>query len=363
MDPRSPAGQGLALLNSIRAGLGQAPVDLGADITKGADNHANYLLLNFGRPEIAGLLAHTENPALPGFTPEGAAPSAETIAWGTPSSAVQAWLDTLYHRLPLINPGLRRVGLGFRSDANSSPVVMRYEAPVATDPNAEPVLYPKNGQIEVPLSFGGELPNPLPDGWPTPVGYPLSMSVSGTAKLSGGWATLNDTVLGGFVECWVWTAEKPANPGVSMDQAIAIIPRKVLRVGTTYIASYFAQLNGAPIRTWTSTFTTVAPVEVDANSVASLDAANGKVVRITGKVAWAPANSANDAWFMLSSPHSKQVNVMIGADWNAYNMSTKLGVADPSGLIGKTVRALANEVFIGNFININLLQGELVIVG
>src|SRR5438552_9133284 len=56
-----------ALLNRYRSVAGLPPVAVGTG-NSAAAAHAHYLALNKGNPAIAGLLAHTEQPGLPGYT-------------------------------------------------------------------------------------------------------------------------------------------------------------------------------------------------------------------------------------------------------------------------------------------------------
>ncbi|HUG38453.1 MAG TPA: CAP domain-containing protein [Candidatus Limnocylindrales bacterium] len=66
----------LAQLNVHRTRAGLRPAVLDAGLTAAAQLHAQYLVINRDRPEMQGLGAHEESPALPGFTPEGAASAA-----------------------------------------------------------------------------------------------------------------------------------------------------------------------------------------------------------------------------------------------------------------------------------------------
>ena len=77
--------------------------------------HADYVARNHDHPSAQGLGIHDEDPKLPGATPEGAkAGAAATIASRLldPAASLDNWMATLYHRLPLLDPQLKRVGYG-----------------------------------------------------------------------------------------------------------------------------------------------------------------------------------------------------------------------------------------------------------
>ena len=71
---------------------------------------------------LQGLGGHDESPALAGFSEAGrAAAKASAVAYGLgdPLDAVDGWMATLYHRVPLLDPNLKRVGFGCRPGADS----------------------------------------------------------------------------------------------------------------------------------------------------------------------------------------------------------------------------------------------------
>jgi len=105
----------LDLLNAYRTTCGLQSVKLDPRLSAGCEKHAQYLRLNLNHPSTEGLGMHNEDPKLPGYTPEGAiAGKAGVITVNSdPLSAIPAWIDTLYHRVPLIEPNLRRVGFGY----------------------------------------------------------------------------------------------------------------------------------------------------------------------------------------------------------------------------------------------------------
>jgi uncharacterized protein YkwD len=121
------AAAALRRLNECRRLAGLRPVRLDPELSSGCLAHARYVARNEGRRELQGLGIHNEDPSLPGHTPEGArAGKAAVIAvMASPLDAIDSWVATLYHRVPLLNPDLERVGFGCarRTDQHWVPVL------------------------------------------------------------------------------------------------------------------------------------------------------------------------------------------------------------------------------------------------
>jgi uncharacterized protein YkwD len=101
-------------VNRVRALAGLGKVTLDAGISKGCGLHARYVALNIDHPRVQGLGIHDEDLTLPGATPAGKkAGKASVIAIITnPMDSVDSWIATLYHRIPLLDPRLKRLGYG-----------------------------------------------------------------------------------------------------------------------------------------------------------------------------------------------------------------------------------------------------------
>ncbi len=108
------AGHLLERLNRQRRLAGLEPVELDAELSHGCDLHCRYIVRHFTHPSVQGLGQHEEDPKLEGYTPEGRkAGKASVIANDPhPQDAVDSWLATLYHRIPLLHPSLKRIGFG-----------------------------------------------------------------------------------------------------------------------------------------------------------------------------------------------------------------------------------------------------------
>jgi uncharacterized protein YkwD len=100
--------------NRARGLAGLTKLTYDDKLSSGCRAHALYVMKNFNHPRVAGLGVHEEDPRLPGATPAGArAGKAGIIAIiHDPQEAVETWLATLYHRVPLLDPRLKRLGCG-----------------------------------------------------------------------------------------------------------------------------------------------------------------------------------------------------------------------------------------------------------
>jgi uncharacterized protein YkwD len=101
-------------VNEVRKQVGLPPVTLDDRLTKGCLAHARYIMRNADNAKVQGLRIHEEDASLPGATPEGGrAGKASVIAvLPDPLDSVDGWMATLYHRIPLLDPALKRIGYG-----------------------------------------------------------------------------------------------------------------------------------------------------------------------------------------------------------------------------------------------------------
>ena len=150
-------------------------------------------------------LTHFEDPTLPNFV--GAGPSDRNAYFGYGAggaedafqgvntlASVDGWVNTVYHRTPILTYQLADVGFGLSQIGNSLQSVMDF-GNLRQAPPASRLLnpYPVNGQTSVPLAFtGGELPSPLPSGV-TMTGYPVSLRIEQPANAIMGSSTAPNT--------------------------------------------------------------------------------------------------------------------------------------------------------------------------
>lgn len=111
-DEAAFAATAVESLNAYRRTAGLAPVTLDEKRSRGCRLHARYLARNIDQPAVQGLGMHDEDASLPGATPEGRRAGRASVVAREPDAgaAVDGWIDTLFHRVPLLNPDLKTVG-------------------------------------------------------------------------------------------------------------------------------------------------------------------------------------------------------------------------------------------------------------
>ncbi|MBL8752316.1 MAG: CAP domain-containing protein, partial [Planctomycetes bacterium] len=231
----------LALLNTLReqafkADSGsvsaQRPVALDAQLGAGCRAHAAYLAQH---PEMAARWpdAHEQNPEHADWSADGAwAGGHSVIAPGVKNgeAALCAWMGTFYHRLPLLDPGLLRIGLGQSDDV----VVLDSGSMVAFVNEEWHVAWPPGGATNVPVRFVPELPNPVPDEDQSRFGFPITLQTGVRSNESEAEVTMR--LLDGLreVPCWYSTPQQPTNAELAPAGTFCLIPKAHLKSGTTY---------------------------------------------------------------------------------------------------------------------------------
>jgi hypothetical protein len=229
--PREPSPEAQEMADRInfhRVQAGLQPVRLDPDFSENCQKHVDYLVKNRSRLGPISLAYHTENPEYPGYSQEGlAAANNSVIAFNqSPAGAVDAWIATLYHRLPLMRPSLQSVGAA----VGGGILVMDAMTGRGGDEMTE-VLYPADGQANVPLKFQKEMPDPIPGGGTA--GYPVTAMFPESWECSSLEGTITDGA-GNPVPVYSSCPEKPAKPRFPQDGTLCLIPQKVLNPGTTY---------------------------------------------------------------------------------------------------------------------------------
>jgi|GEM_PF-1404216 len=257
-------------LADVRATLGLPPVEAIGTLSAAAQAHAEYIAAHQDYHKDNGVSPHREVEGLPGFT--GVAPRdrvdfagygglliGEVIGYQPkPIGTMEAWLESLYHRLPLIRREAVEVGVGGAiGDGITAHVVevgTDSEAFAAASSGTYPlVAYPPNGAIDVSPSWSGlEAPQPVPP----PAGYP-SGPVLTLSATSGRIAveTAEVRAIGGQpVAVTLLTSD---NDEHLQDRDVAVIPHAPLEPSTRYELAVTGKWQGKTFA-WTSTFTTRA---------------------------------------------------------------------------------------------------------
>ena len=197
--------------------------------------HAKYLQLN---PDQSGAWpdAHEEYVDRPGFTPEGSFAGLHSVIAGADNSvaAIDGWMGTFYHRLPLTDPGLLRTG--FAIDGGIA-VLDAGSICMPTNTHALFALWPPPGGTDVPLRFHPEMPNPVPGEDQSQWGYPVTFQhhLQPPHDPAGVRMTLRlGDAQGSVVDCWYSTPVAPTNPELSPADSYCLIPKAALAPKAAY---------------------------------------------------------------------------------------------------------------------------------
>ncbi len=246
--PQPPEAYGrelLVVLNAYRRLLGEGAIGFDRPLALAAEAHAGYLAENgYRAPSF-----HEEDPGRLGFS--GKYPWDRDLAFGWPSSlagevgiewnhpmrpalVMASLIDTVYHRLDLFSDNLYAAGAG-RSIGPSGAVVLDLGyGYLSRLPPA--VVYPYPGQRGVAVAWTDlESPNPMPGGFGSQYGYPVTVDVPTAARLSRVALTLSNRRAPVPV-----TVVRPGSSALSGNQA-AMVPDVVLDPYTVYTVKFSAE--------------------------------------------------------------------------------------------------------------------------
>jgi uncharacterized protein YkwD len=183
-DATPQASTALAAVNTVRIAAGAGCVNLVNTISAGATAHCDYYTMyKMGDMCIAD--PHGEVMGCAGFTGASFATRSKVAGYtggGTseimafvnnPQNAVDTWVNSVWHRTPLMDPTSYDMGYGF---AAAGCDVIDFGRGMAA-PATALVVYPYDGQTNVWPSFNGAYEGPMPpapaSGWPS--GLPVSV--------------------------------------------------------------------------------------------------------------------------------------------------------------------------------------------
>jgi len=242
-------------LNAHRKAAGLEPLAADPALAKGCAAHAAYLVRNVDDPSTQGLGLHSEKPTLPGYSKEGekAAKAAVIFLGKEGPDAVEGWIGSLLHRIPLMQSRLRKIGYGVaRGGPAGVTVVLDATNGMGVGKDSPVVLYPADGQKDVPLAFSPEIPDPIPESADKRAGYPVTAIFSEGALVKDVKASLKDAD-GREVAVWLSTPEKPAAADYQRN-TVGLIAQEPLKPATTYTVAIAARVTGKPwLRTWSFT--------------------------------------------------------------------------------------------------------------
>ncbi|HVH65222.1 MAG TPA: CAP domain-containing protein [Candidatus Acidoferrum sp.] len=252
--------QALAAVNAYRKLAGLGPITASSVIHQSALSHAFYTFFNGASPSIRDLGIHKEDASGLGYTGDNVLSRAqhfgypqrsmaEVITHRTdPSSAISDWIDSVYHRIPLLRADLLELGYG---DAYLGPITVQVmDMAYRETTTGRVILYPAANQVNVPVAFNGnEIPDPAPNA-AYPIGYPITATFDRNANVTITGFHLRDpsgTELSGI-------SLQPSN---ETENSFAFMANTPLQPATRYSVDLAYTLNGvAGHKTWQ--FTTVA---------------------------------------------------------------------------------------------------------
>ncbi len=256
--------QALAAVNKIRATAGVPPWRLSLSLEGASRAHSRFFVRNLGRYGTLTDSVHNEQPGWSLFT--GRTPWARDVAFGyngegdsevmafgvTTQEAVELWLDSVYHRFGLLDPGLTSMGFGIAGAASQSD-----DLPVTTlnagfesqaeAPDSRAIIWPVPGQREVPCRFElGEIPDPLANfaGASYPAGYPVTVSFFGLGVQKLEVETASLTRAGQVVSFHLLTPQVEKNPQ-ELGMSAAILPVQPLAADASYAAGFSGRYKDA----------------------------------------------------------------------------------------------------------------------
>lgn len=279
--PSPESIRALDYLNRHRTAAGLEPMTYSATLESAAAGHAAYLAGNraSGHHQEAGALGFTgaslrDRANGAGYT----GGLAEVVAHvGRAEEALDRWMETLYHRIPLLYPGYTEMGYAHAGTEYRANVLLA--GPGGASDTV--VLWPHPDQIGVPVGWSGrEAPDPLRlyPGATGPVGYTITASWGRRpAHLSLTRASLTDSQ-GKPVPAMHFS---PANDQFLRD-TVALIPNQPLAPSTTYTVTLEGQVDlGRGVSSYSHTWSfTTGP---DGYLALRTWQSNGRVMTVTGQ--------------------------------------------------------------------------------
>jgi len=152
--------------------------------------------------------------------------------------AVDDWMDSVYHRLPLISPIYAHLGYGYAVRGTKYANVLEVGSVKYNGLNRRTVVYPVDRQKGVPVTWSGlEEPNPFrlyPDA-KGPGGYPITLLVSGDRVERV--ELVNASITDGTSSIGFYSFDAVNDSELAKNNAIALIPKYTLKPHTAYMVN------------------------------------------------------------------------------------------------------------------------------
>lgn len=269
--------------------VGLSPCEMDAEASLGCDLHAKYVTNHPDLAEKPGPEIHEEDPANADFTRRGQQAGNGNIVTGKgergpdfAAETVDLWMGTPYHRFPMLEHNIKRLGYSYMFENGLSVAVLdmgSLEEPYDPDTAPRFVCWPANAMLNVPTTFAAmESPNPLEDqpqgeNDPRKCGYPVSLQFQSeiARQLSDCSIQLFETHKGGKppkahvvikdkedwkawsdrrkpkeVPIWVHTPRVPLNKKMDLRDVVFCVPKEALDANTQYQVCVMIRLSADP---------------------------------------------------------------------------------------------------------------------
>jgi len=239
----------LARFNYWRSTAGVPGLSENATFSAGDYLHARYTVKN-------QVIAHSETPGAPYYTPEGDAAARNgniVVSWsiGSPDEqSIDWWMGAPFHAMAMMDPRLQQTGFGAYHEAAGTYKTAGVLDIARGNPfrgGTFPVYWPGNGKTVALRTYsGGEYPDPLQacPGYGTPAGLPVFVETGGRVATS---ATAHTFTGNGapLAHCVI-----DSNSNVNLSSyltergGVIVIPQQPLQPGVTYAVAL--TVNGLP---------------------------------------------------------------------------------------------------------------------
>jgi hypothetical protein len=260
--PDQPAVEALDRANCYRVWMGIEPGILDPLLDDASQSHAEYM-------EGNDWITHQQEDGLVGFTGEWVwdrveaagfdyVPGlgiAEVVAQSYgPAGAVDAWIASVYHRIPFTSPYWVSVGFGLSGEYTAMTFITPFPHGARTA-----VIYPTDGQSDIGTAFDSdwEVPDPAPDRGV--VGMPITVTVADEVMNGEGQDPYNTRLVAGTLigpggaEVEVRLSDPSEDP--YLYQTALMLPLEPLESSAEYEAVMTVEWNGES-ETFVTTFVT-----------------------------------------------------------------------------------------------------------
>jgi len=187
-------------------------------------------------------MTHEQEAGKEGASPEGAeAGRRSCLGEEGPIESVHLFYATFYHRLPLIHPGTKAIGVGASARYAAVDGLTRRDSRAWT----WPIIVPAPNSFAHPTHFAHEAPDPLPQG-AGPAGFPITLTFEGGTVTDAHAELRLNSEKGAELVTYVSSPEAPAHPKRPDNRStICVIPKAPLAPLATYWVRVRYKLDGA----------------------------------------------------------------------------------------------------------------------